>query len=375
MRRPGPGDRSETRTAVTPQYDSCPIRFPMPFFSQVCLHSFGYEIPARILTSDDIEQRLAPLYRRLKLPEGRLAMMSGISERRLWPEGTRPSEAAVQAGRKALTRSGIAAKHVQCLFSTSVSRDMMEPATAAFVHHALGLPPDCLIFDISNACLGFLDGMVMLASMIELGQVDNGLIVSGETAEELIESTITTLLQDESLTRKSIKSAFASLTIGSGSVALFMCRCGEGASLDKPRLSAATWRANTAHVDLCQGGRIDAATTLMATDSEELMIQGIETAEQTWRAFSAVPGWGVDDIDRFFCHQVGSAHTRLLFGTLGLDVNKNFETLSFLGNVGSVSAPITLALALEQEVFRPGQKGALLGIGSGINCLMLGIDW
>ena len=346
----------------------------MPFFSQVCLHSFGYEIPPRTLTSDDIEQRLAPLYRRLKLPEGRLALMSGISERRLWPAGTRPSEAAVRAGRNALGRAGIAAGHVQCLFNTSVSRDMMEPATAAFVHHALGLPADCLIFDISNACLGFLDGMVMLASMIELGQVDNGLIVSGETAEELVESTITTLLQDESLTRKSIKSAFASLTIGSGAVALLMCRR-DGAPPDRPRLSAATWRANTAHVDLCQGGRIDAATTLMATDSEELMVQGIETAEQTWCAFSAVPGWGADDIDRFFCHQVGTAHTRLLFSTLGLDINKNFETLSFLGNVGSVSAPITLALALEQEVFRPGNKGALLGIGSGINCLMLGVDW
>jgi len=345
----------------------------MPFFSQVCLHSFGYEIPPRTLTSDDIEQRLAPLYRRLKLPEGRLAMMSGISERRLWPAGTRPSEAAARAGRNALSRAGIAVEQVQCLFNTSVSRDMMEPATAAFVHHALGLPPDCLTFDISNACLGFLDGMVMLASMIELGQVDNGLIVSGETAEELIESTITTLLRDESLTRKSIKSAFASLTIGSGAVALVMCR--RDGAVDRPCLSAASWRANTAHVDLCQGGRTDAATTLMATDSEELMIQGIETAEQTWRAFSATPGWGADDIDRFFCHQVGTAHTRLLFATLGLDGNKNFETLSFLGNVGSVSAPITLALALERGAFRPGQKGALLGIGSGINCLMLGVDW
>jgi 3-oxoacyl-[acyl-carrier-protein] synthase-3 len=43
--------------------------------------------------------------------------------------------------------------------------------------------------------------------------------------------------------------------------------------------------------------------------------------------------------------------------------------------VGSVSAPITLAMAMEKGVFGPGQKAALLGIGSGINCLMLGVEW
>lgn len=346
----------------------------MPIFSQVCLHSFGYEIPSRILSSAAIEQRLAPVYQRLKLPEGRLAMMSGIKERRLWPAGTRPSEVAARAGGKALTRAGIDAEHVQCLFFTSVSRDMMEPSTASFVHHALGLPADCLVFDLSNACLGFLNGMVMLANMIELGQVNNGLIVSGETAEELIESTIKALLQDESLTRKSIKSAFASLTIGSAAVALFMCRSGSGTA-DRPRLASTAWRANTDHVELCQGGRAGAATTLMATDSEELMIHGIDTAYRTWLDFSSASGWRADDIDCFFCHQVGTAHTRLLFQTLGFDGGRNYETLSFLGNVGSVSAPITMALALNQGVFTPGKKGALLGIGSGINCMMLGIDW
>jgi len=72
---------------------------------------------------------------------------------------------------------------------------------------------------------------------------------------------------------------------------------------------------------------------------------------------------------------VGSAHARLLFDTLRLDQEKNFETLEFLGNVGSVSAPITMAMAMEKGVFRPGHKGALLGIGSGINCLMLGVQW
>ena len=342
-------------------------------YSHVCLHTFAYVLPPITVSSEELEQRLAPVYARLKLPFGRLEMMSGIKERRFWNPGTRPSEGAALAGHQVLERAGLAPDQIECLIFTSVSRDMMEPATASFVHNSLGLSANCLLFDLSNACLGFLDGMVMLANMIELGQVRNGLLVAGETAEELVDSTIAALLADTTLTRKSIKSAFASLTIGSGSVALYMCRAEEG--LDRPRLIHGAWRANTIHSDLCQGSQQGQATTLMNTASEELLQRGVETALMTWQAFSAEPGWQAVDIDRFFCHQVGSAHARLLFDSLGLEPEKNFETLATLGNVGSVSAPITLAMAIEQKVFGPGQRGAILGIGSGINCLMLGVDW
>ncbi len=342
-------------------------------YSKVCLDTFGYVLPPRVLRSDEIEQRLTPLYSRLKLPQGRLELMSGIKERRLWPRGTRPSEAAIQAGRDVLRRSGVSAEEIQSLVFTSVSRDMMEPATASFVHHGLGLSDSCFLFDISNACLGFLDGIVTLANMIELGQVDNGLVLSGETAETLLESTITTLAEDTSLSRKTIKPAFASLTIGSGCVGLFMRRCKPEEK--RPRLSHGAWMTNTRQSHLCLGHCQQDGATLMETDSEQLLLEGVSTAAKTWDVFARQSGWSADEIDHFFCHQVGSAHARKLFETLQLDVAKNYQTLATLGNVGSVSAPLTMALGIDNEVFRPGEKAALLGIGSGINCLMLGVTW
>ena len=345
----------------------------MIHYSHVCLDTFGYQLPPRIITSNEIEERLAPLYDRLRLPPGRLELMTGIRERRLWADGTRPSFAATLAGKNVFARGDIDPQGIECLIFTSVSRDMMEPATAAFVHNNLGLSSSCLIFDVSNACLGFLDGMVMLANMIELGQVKNGLVVSGETAEDLLESTLLSLLEDETFTRKSIKPAFASLTIGSGSMGLFMRRAEEGEK--KPLLVCGAWKANTIHSDLCHGGQNGHKTILMATNSEELLYRGVETALLTWKEFSEKPGWQGGDIDHFFCHQVGSAHAKLLFEQLDLAAEKNFATLATLGNVGSVSAPITMAMAIEQGVFRPGMKGALLGIGSGINCMMLGVEW
>jgi len=342
-------------------------------FKHVCLYNFGYELPPRVVSSTELEARLAPVYERLKLPVGRLEMMSGIRERRFWTDHTKPSDGAVLAGRKAIRASGIDPADLDCLFFTGVCRDMVEPATASFVHNQLGLPEKCLLFDISNACLGFMNGMLTLATMIEMGMVRNGLIVSGETAEDLVESTIKSLLADPHLTRKNIKPYFASLTIGSGAVGLVM---GDTRINDTGhRLVAGACRANTAFNNLCKGGNSGAAGTLMATDSEELLKRGVETAKDTWQDFLSVSGWSSASISGFFCHQVGSAHARLLFGTLGLDPERNYETLENLGNVGSVSAPLTMAKGIEGGILKNGERAALLGIGSGINCLMLGIEW
>jgi len=200
-----------------------------------------------------------------------------------------------------------------------------------------------------------------------------GLVVASETAEDLICSTIEKLQADETLTRKSIKPAFASLTIGSGAVALVM---GSKKKQDTGhRLVGGSWRANTRHNDLCNGGQAGSEGTLMTTDSELLLEKGIETAELCWQDFQQETGWDPKKIDQYFCHQVGQAHARKLCSRLDLVPERNFETLKVLGNVGSVSAPITMAMGIEKGKLKKGQRGALLGIGSGINSVMLGIDW
>ena len=116
-------------------------------YNHVSITAFGYELPPNVVTSDDLEKRLAPLYAALHFKKGQLEALTGIRERRFWDPGTRPSDAAILAGRKALVASGVAAAQIDCLVFSAVSRDMMEPATASFVHNGLGLEEQCLVFD------------------------------------------------------------------------------------------------------------------------------------------------------------------------------------------------------------------------------------
>jgi acyl-CoA:acyl-CoA alkyltransferase len=346
-------------------------------YSKVCLESLGYTVPDVIVTSDEIEMRLAPLYGRLKLPEGRLELMSGIRERRLWPCGTKPSDWSIQSGRKAIDAAGINPVQIGCLIHGSVCRDQLEPATACRVHDALGLPKECLVYDVSNACLGLLNGIIQIADQIELGQIRAGLVVGTEDSRALLESTIAQLNRDESLTRETVKPAFASLTIGSASAAVLLVN--EEISRTKNKLVAAAARAHTSHHELCAGGHQTSnggqSQILMQTDSERLLAEGLATGTATFENFLAASDWRRDDIHKTICHQVGGAHRRMMLESLGLTTDHDYATFPWLGNTGSVALPITLALAIENGFINQNEHVGLLGIGSGINSIMLAVDW
>ena len=222
-------------------------------YSNVCLESIGYTLPEEVVSSSELERRLEPLYRRLRLPEGRLELITGIRQRRFWREGTLPSEKSVESGERALAAANFDRRRVGALVHASVCRDHLEPATACRVHHQLDLPQDCLIYDVSNACLGILNGMVQVANMIELGQIRAGLVVGSEGSRQLVETTIAALNADTSLNRRQIKSAVASLTIGSASCAVLLTD--RELSCTDNRLLQATFRADTRHHQLCRSGR------------------------------------------------------------------------------------------------------------------------
>jgi 3-oxoacyl-[acyl-carrier-protein] synthase-3 len=114
---------------------------------------------------------------------------------------------------------------------------------------------------------------------------------------------------------------------------------------------------------------------MMQTDAEELLNRGLDVARKTWTVFKSELGWTDDTPDIICTHQVGRVHRRRFYEEVGLNPDRDFSTYEFLGNCGAASLPVTAAIAAERGRIRPGDKLALLGIGSGINCMMLGVEW
>ena len=346
-------------------------------FDDVVLESIGAVIPDEIWTSDDLERRLRPLYERLKLPEGRLELMSGIARRRVWQPGTLPSGPSIQSVNAAIEGSSLERSQIGCLIHASVCRDFLEPATASRVHHGAGLPAEAWVYDVSNACLGLINGMVQIAMMIQSGNILAGVVVGTENSRPLIEQTILSLNQDLSLTRKSVKPAFASLTIGSGSCAMLICH--QSLAPGATKLETAIAEARTQYHHLCMSDQDSAGAgmqPLMDTDSEELMRQGIATGNAAFARLLMESGRSREQFDQTLCHQVGARHRAAMLEAMGLSAQTDSITYPDLGNTGSVALPLTLAAAAAARgTLVPEDRFAMLGIGSGINSVMWSGTW
>ncbi|MFZ3047286.1 MAG: 3-oxoacyl-ACP synthase III [Desulfatirhabdiaceae bacterium] len=344
-------------------------------YESVTIDAFGYELAPNVLTSDDIEDRLAALYQKLHLKKGQLETLTGIRERRYWDMGFPMNEGAMRAGLKALISSSIPKEAIGMLIYAGVCRDQLEPATACAVAHGLNLGPDTQILDVSNACLGVLNGMILVANAIELGQIDAGMVVSCETSREIIGLVIHRLL--ETLDMNVFKQSLATLTGGSGAVAVILSR------IHSPKpghrlLGGVVQNASQWH-RLCQWGPDTGfPSTLphfMQTDSVGVLQNGVKLGIETYSKFRQIFGIGANVPDKVICHQVGSAHQKTILSGLGIPSDKDFTTFEYLGNMGTVSLPMTAAIADEREFLQPGDRVGFLGIGSGLNCLMLAIDW
>lgn len=345
-------------------------------YSRVYIESVGYELAPIVITSAELESRLQPMYDTLHIAPGQLEALTGIKERRWWKPNTPISQGAIAAAKKALRERHISPNDIGAVVYAGVCREHFEPATACQVAAALGVRGNAAVYDTSNACLGVLNGVLDIANRIELGQIRAGLVVACESSREINEIMIQQMLDNP--TMELFTTSIATLTGGSGAATVLLTD-GSFSPSRRPKLLGGVNIAEPEFHQLCRWGmNTDSPQNhvpYMQTDAVAVMKHGIELGKRTWDAFSHEVGISADRIDKVICHQVGEAHQKLILQTIGVDPSKDFTSFEFLGNMGTVSLPITAAIAKERDELLPGDLVGFLGIGSGLNCLMLAIQW
>ncbi|MCU1473727.1 MAG: 3-oxoacyl-ACP synthase [Amnibacterium sp.] len=332
-------------------------------YRNVALLSVASVIAPLVTTSFEIERRLEPILRKLRLPTGLLERVAGVIERRNWSADLSLDDASLQAGNAALAEAGVKPGDIGLLINTSLTKRHIEPSVAVRLHHGLGLPSNAINFDISNACLGFVNGMNLAASLIESGQIDYAMIIDGEDVSDIQVNTIARLSK-EGLKREEFMSEFASLTLGCGVAAAVLGRADRHP--EGHRMIGGITRAATQFNDLCVG-----TMEGMVTNSKALLKRGMELVTAAWT--EAKRDWNWSDMDTYIMHQVSDVHTAAFVKAAGLDKTRVPLTYPKYGNVGPASIPITLAQ--ESGNLAKGDRVLLCGIGSGINTSMLELAW
>jgi 3-oxoacyl-[acyl-carrier-protein] synthase-3 len=218
-------------------------------YTKVHIESFGYELPPVVVSTRELEERLAPLYRKLHIPVGQVEHMTGIRERRWWPDGFEVSQARC-GGAKAIEAAGLDASDLACRLMDRLS-EHFEPATACRIADGLGVGGRAFVYDISNACLGVLNGMVEIANRIELGQIRAGISIGCETAREINEVMIARMLEAGDM--ETFIPSLATLTGGSAAVAVVLTDASLSREKRRRLLGGAVRSAPQFH-DLCTWG-------------------------------------------------------------------------------------------------------------------------
>ncbi|PLX98358.1 MAG: 3-oxoacyl-ACP synthase III, partial [Desulfuromonas sp.] len=116
-------------------------------YSRVFIESVGYELGPIVVTSTELENRIASVYKALHITPGQLEALTGIRERRWWKPNTPISHGAIAAAKKALLERNVSAADIGAVVYAGVCREHFEPATACQVAAAIGVQGNAAVYD------------------------------------------------------------------------------------------------------------------------------------------------------------------------------------------------------------------------------------
>ena len=340
----------------------------------VCVTGVGAEIPPEIVTTAEVEERVG--LARFGFEAGWLERITGVRERRYAAPDVDPSDLAAAAGRKALAHAGLDPQAIDVVLFCGITRNFIEPATCNAVADALGAH-HARVFDITNACNGFIDGIDVADSLIRTGKARRVLVTTGERASISINWSPRT-------TEELIRSV-AGLAVGDGGGAVVV----EPSSDPGRGLLEREYRSAPRHWRLAIGGRFRPTTQAceicgstvdlrFLCDGHRLFEIGFELMPPTMAAVMERTRWSYDELDLVLCHEASKR-----FVTTGMEQMGNtphcgpriWSTVERFGNTSTVSLPLQLSEAHAAGALVPGAKILALGGSSGISMAALTMVW
>jgi 3-oxoacyl-[acyl-carrier-protein] synthase-3 len=339
-------------------------------YRHVRIEALRHVMPPHRVTSATLEEELKETYERCSIPMGLIEGLVGVKARRFWDEGVSIDGLATDVVK--LVVEARPELPIGMIISTSVCKDYIEPSVAALVAGALGFPPECVTFDVANACLGFMTGIDLAARRIETGEIDAAVVVAAESSRHVTRATVDRLKQP-STTQAEFREAMPTLTLGSAAVAMLLVH--ERHATTNHRVNGMVTLGDPTSSRICLG-----TPEWMKTDGQALLKNGVELAARTWAVAAERFGWSMAAIDQFLCHQVGARHMAALAKRLEMPAERAFLTFPELGNTGPAAVPMAMSLAASGWEFSPptigdGSRLSLMGIGSGLTVSMMDITW
>ena len=331
------------------------------------LISTGSYIPSQRITAREVMEQFDP-ENRYGVSYNWLEKITGIKEKRVSQEYELPSHMAVKAAEEALERAKTLPSEIDVIIYAGVTRDYLEPATAHVVQAKLEAL-NATVFDVSNACNGFMNGIHIMDALIATGQARRGLVVCGEKGSLYTKKAIEELKISHD--KQKLINLTAGLTLGDAGAAVVM----------GPKLGPDTGfmgfilQSQGQHFKYCTTGEplIDGP---LITDMPKILSESSKLLAAIYQEFMQHQlKWKSEELSWYIIHQVGASTFKLHYKKTGIPIDIMPKTVINLGNIVTATIPVNLHnIILKQEV-KNGQKVYLSGVGSGVSISQAGLIW
>ncbi|MEL6218326.1 MAG: beta-ketoacyl-ACP synthase III [Pseudomonadota bacterium] len=305
----------------------------------------GHYLPERIVTNDELSQRLDTSDEWIKA-------RTGIRSRHIAADGEKTSDLAVAAAQAALHNAGIEASSLDALVLATATPDQTFPSTATRVQHAIGMT-NGFAFDISAVCAGFIYALSNANGLILAGQAKRVMVVGAETFSRILnwEDRTTCVLFGDGAGAVILEATDGTGTAQDRGI-LGTCLHSDGAHNRILYVSGGPSTTGDAGFLRMEGKEVFRhAVVKLAEVAEEVMEKvGVESSEVTWM----VP------------HQ---ANLRIIESTAkkaGLPMEKVVVTVDHHGNTSAASIPLALSTAVADGRIRSNDLLLMEGIGGGL---------
>lgn len=265
--------------------------------------------------------------------------VTGINRRHIAHDGQEAKDLCLLAAKRLLQKMEIDRTDICVVLFVSQSPSFVIPSTAFWIHDQLGLPGDCIAYDINLGCSGFVEGLNTAASIMQSQEIGKkGLLLNADTLTHYIN-------EDDEATSMIFGDAGTATLIERNLTDEFVC----------------LHNVSSANYD----------SILVENQNQKLVMDGMQvfsyTLEKVVDQLNSLLKEQAD-YDFYLLHQAQKYIVDNIASLSELSQDKVLTSFAEYGNTSGASIPLTVCK--NKISFRAGRDYRILisGFGAGLSC-------